>query len=127
MKKICKCCGKMFENNDQTKKMSYEEYLLAYVKGGSAKYTKIMLDNGADPNYVNENGNSLLMIAVMNNNPEIVKLLLEYGATGLQKNISGQSPLDLAIYKIYKSDNNMNEVIKLLVKHEVPSFHVLPA
>lgn len=49
--------------------------MLNYI---NAKAVKRYLDNGADINYIDKNG-SLLNKAISNREPEIVKVLLDYG------------------------------------------------
>ena len=71
----------------------------------------ILLKGGADPNMKDERGNSLLQLATLNDDTEMVKLLLHYGA---KPNLDSfdRSSLDTAISK-----RNF-EIVKLLLGHD---------
>ena len=47
------------------------------IQGNSPEIVKILLENKADPNFVNKNGITALILASYLNYPEIVKLLQE--------------------------------------------------
>ena len=55
------------------------EYLGAYLGAAFTKGVKFLLENGADPNIVNESGDTALIDAA-SGNLEIVRLLLTHGA-----------------------------------------------
>lgn len=77
--------------------LQYDRVLLEAVKAGKCDIAKKMLLHGAscqDSN--NEKGNIALYWAVKNNHPDIVSLLLAYGADPLIKNKYGETILDLA-------------------------------
>ena len=54
--------------------------LILSLETGNARLFNLLMENKADPNVVNEKKVSALMLAIANNNPEQVKLLLEAGA-----------------------------------------------
>lgn len=54
------------------------------------------LDKGLDPNLVNENGWTLLMLAAVEGNVEMGKLLLEAGAFTTAENAKGDTALSIA-------------------------------
>lgn len=54
------------------------------------------LDKGLDPNLVNENGWTLLMLAAVEGNVEIGRLLLEAGAFTTAANAKGDTALSIA-------------------------------
>ena len=59
------------------------------------KIIKLLLENGADPNYANKVLHPL-NLAIRANEPEIVKLLLYYGADPNKKNIYNKTSFDMA-------------------------------
>jgi ankyrin repeat protein len=61
--------------------------------------TKLLIDNGANVNAKNANGQSSLVIAVGKENPEITKLLIERGADVNVESKSGFTPLHWATYR----------------------------
>lgn len=75
-----------------------ESFPLYYcVRNGNPRMVKTFLDRGADPDPEDlSSGNSFLLMAVDDNQPEIVKLLIEYGANPETTNSMGQSPLEYA-------------------------------
>jgi len=56
----------------------------------------LFLDRGADINAVDDQGHTALMNAVVNDKPELVRLMLERGADPGIRNHEGQSALDWA-------------------------------
>lgn len=54
------------------------------------------LDKGLDPNLVNENGWTLLMLAAVEGNVEMGRLLLEAGAFTSANNAKGENALTIA-------------------------------
>lgn len=54
--------------------------LILSLETGNTRLFKLLMENKADPNVVNEKKVSALMLAIANNDPEQVKLLLEAGA-----------------------------------------------
>lgn len=81
------------------------------VKRSYAAATRVLLAAGADPNRTSQTGvaSTLLYHATKNNNPAIVKLLLESGA--LPDCGEGEHPLFIAGYKGYQ------EVAQSLLQH----------
>ena len=55
------------------------------------------LDKGMDPNLVNENGWTLLMIAAVEGNVEMGRLLLDAGAFTTAANAKGDTALTIAV------------------------------
>jgi ankyrin repeat protein len=62
---------------------------------------------------VDGNGETPLLVAVEKNNPEAIKLLLEFGANPSTKNRLGDSPIDKAV------DSKNTAVLDLLIKGQV--------
>jgi ankyrin repeat protein len=54
------------------------------------------LDKGLDPELSNENGWTLLMLAAVEGNVEMGKLLIEAGASTTSANAKGDTPLSIA-------------------------------
>jgi len=63
---------------------------------GHASTVKESLSAGACVNSINANGDTPLILAVANNQVEIVRILLSAGANPSIKNTSGESALDIA-------------------------------
>ena len=57
----------------------------------------LLLENGANPNVVDNRNCTPLHFAVSNGNPAMVTLLLQHGADRAAKTLSGHTPLDFAI------------------------------
>jgi ankyrin repeat protein len=63
------------------------------------KTLSILLDHGADVNSIDLYGESLLHLAVLRGNKDIVSVLLKYHASSNMKDQNGQTPLDIALKK----------------------------
>ena len=59
--------------------------------------TILLLENGANPENKNENGNTPLHEACESDSVDIIKLLLEYGANRFTRNKKGFFPLNLCV------------------------------
>lgn len=83
---------------------------------------KVLLENGADANAVDEYGRFPLHCAVVMNNVESIRMLLDYGAKvdSIDKE-TGKGPLDLAVTHEGSSttlrSNFDKDIINLLVEH----------
>jgi ankyrin repeat protein len=75
-------------------------HLAAYI-GNYAK-VKSLIEKGADPNSRNNDGDSVLDLAVSGGHKEIAKLLIDSGANLNAKNRMGQTPLHIAARTGYK-------------------------
>ncbi|MCB1140869.1 MAG: ankyrin repeat domain-containing protein [Leptospiraceae bacterium] len=65
--------------------------------GGSISVVQLFLETGMEPNFVNKNGEPLLLRAVHSQNPELVELLIDRGANINQGNKEGRTPLMEAV------------------------------
>ena len=65
--------------------------LFHQVTAGNTEQAAVLLQNGANVNYTNEYGNSILHFA---ETPALIKLLLAHGANPAAKNKRGQTPFD---------------------------------
>ena len=66
-----------------------ENKAFSYIKSSDLGSLKKYVLDGGNPNLVDENGNSLLLLAIMNNDLRIFKFLLENGATFNFRNEQG--------------------------------------
>jgi ankyrin repeat protein len=83
------------------------------VMSGTMDNEKIMenvIKNGAKVNYINKDNVSAIMIAAkISKNPEILKLLIKYGADKKAKDSLG-----ISVYEILKSNPNLKNNKELL-------------
>ena len=63
------------------------------------EFIHFLLKNGADPNVLYLNDNSVLHYACQNSNINIVKLLCDYGANINSKNKHGNTPVWVAVHE----------------------------
>lgn len=73
--------------------ISTDKLLQVYVGAGDAPKVRESLENGADPNWVSRNGNSLLDLAVQGGWLEVTELLLKAGADPNQNSTARSTPL----------------------------------
>ncbi|MBR1437053.1 MAG: ankyrin repeat domain-containing protein, partial [Synergistaceae bacterium] len=79
------------------------------VKDPDYELVKLLLENGANVQAVDERGGTVLMYAASRSEPEILKLLLDNGAEINAQDESGITALMLAVR------SNSSEAIKLLL------------
>ncbi|GAA5978041.1 hypothetical protein JCM11641_006608 [Rhodosporidiobolus odoratus] len=79
--------------------LEYARQFFTAAREGNAEAFREPLQAGLPPNMINENGDSLLMLAAYHGHAEVVKLLLQHGADPNRLNDRNQSPLSGAIYK----------------------------
>jgi len=77
-----------------------------------------LIDQGADVNGVNSNGNTILHVASKYNSPEVVRHLLKSGANPNAKNESGNSPVHIACKA------NRPEILEVLIEFNADFFAV---
>jgi ankyrin repeat protein len=78
------------------------------IKRGDEPALRTALEEGLDPNSINQNGWTLLMLAAVEGNATVGKLLLEHGADRARTNNKEQTAAALAI------DRNHAEFAALL-------------
>lgn len=84
-------------NKNNTKKSEYSPIALA-IKANQQDLLSMMLERGADPNFVSQDGNTLLTTAVNHAyDLGILERLLLEGADPIRKNRDGNSALSIAI------------------------------
>jgi ankyrin repeat protein len=66
------------------------------ANGSQGEVTRILLSRGADPNLCNAEGDSALILAVLQTNAPIVRLLLQKGADASRMGNGSQTPLSIA-------------------------------
>ncbi|MDO4262933.1 MAG: ankyrin repeat domain-containing protein [Deinococcus sp.] len=69
------------------------------ARAGEAAEVRQWLEKGVPANLTNEKGDTLLMLAAYNGQPEVVRVLLEAGADAGRANDRGQTPLQAAAFK----------------------------
>lgn len=74
------------------------------------KLVRVLIEQGADVNLVDNYGWAPLHYAAMNGNSDALSFLLAYGADKNRKAQQGESPLHWAV------NNNQNETVSLLVR-----------
>lgn len=79
---------------------------------GYEKFTKMLLENGADPNLRNIHGSSALHAAANNGNENIVNLLLENGADVELANKIGFTSLHVAVSKGFEN------IVEILINND---------
>ena len=77
---------------------TYDDMLVA-IKTGSAPDVRAILNRGLDPNTVDREGYTLLMLAIRDGNGDIVDVLLAAKANPNARNIHGDTALRLAAFK----------------------------
>jgi ankyrin repeat protein len=73
---------------------------MAYL--GDVDGVRLLLEAGADPNAVDQSGNTALHDAVLSRQHLVVALLVAGGADSSVRNLEGKSPLDLALADGYR-------------------------
>ena len=93
-----------------------DKLLMAAVENGCTciNACQLILEKGANPNYIGENGIQPLTVAVEKRNTELCCLLLHRGAS---IPINGRKELDEAL--CHAMDRNMTDLIRLLLSHGV--------
>ena len=92
---------------DQTNDIG--QCFLYSIKFGIPSICEYFLSHGANINAKNQFEDTVLQIAVNNNNKEIVELFIKYGADVNEKNIDGETALHIAVA------NNYKEIAEILI------------
>jgi ankyrin repeat protein len=71
------------------------------IKRGDEPALRAALATGLDPNLVNQNGWSLLMLAAVEGNVPVGRLLLEFNADPALQNNKGETALTIAQHRGY--------------------------
>ncbi|KAK6633086.1 hypothetical protein RUM43_012829 [Polyplax serrata] len=71
-------------------------YFAILVLRSSIEVLSFLLSRGSDPNECDSRGQTVLMQAVLSGRPEVVQLLIRYGATITARNLYGNSACDMA-------------------------------
>ncbi len=90
----------------------YSPLTLAIAKN-KLEAAKVLLENGADANQFDGNGETPLLVAVNFDHAGAVELLLKFGANPSTKNRLGDSPIDRAV------DKKNTALLDLLIKGQV--------
>lgn len=92
--------------------------ITAAIKEGRTDDVKSYLEQGGNPDGINDQGQSLLLVAAVEKHPDIVRLLLDKGADPNIADMLGQTPLFFASYNqdldsveaLIKAGANVNAV-----------------
>lgn len=95
---------------------SYEDSLSSALRGDTAQLVQL-LNRGVDPNTVDNQGNSLLMLAAREGNRETVAAILKFRPKVAQRNAAGDSALMLAALKGHE------DIVDLLLDAGAPMDH----
>ena len=87
-----------------------ETALLTAAKNGNTSFVVELLDLGADPNALNDDGNSSVWFACYSNQSSTLKVLIQEGAVLDIQNDNGATPL------IYVASKGHYQMVKLLVE-----------
>lgn len=102
---------------NETLAVDYEasgEGLREAIKNGDSAVAKKLLNQGVDANYCDKQGSSLLHLAAVFNQTEIVFALMDHGARLDCKNSQGETPLDCAPVTLqYKMKKKIEEAEQL--------------
>ncbi|KAL5572267.1 hypothetical protein UlMin_021864 [Ulmus minor] len=105
--------GQVNNSTSDQSKIDYEvngEGLREAIKNGDTTAVKKLLSQGVDANYHDKQGLSLLHLAAVFNQTEIVFTLMDSGANLQYKNAQGETPLDCAPATLqYKMREKMKE------------------
>lgn len=89
----------------------------------SYEVCKVLIEHGADVNYVDQNGESILMCAVGGGDYDMAKLLIEHGADVHYEKPDGTNMITAAVAALYAGDTlketTQNEIIGLLLAKKV--------
>lgn len=91
------------------------EHFISACRKNKITKVKKMLDDGIDPNYLDDENWTALYFGSFHRHYDIVKILLEYGADPNIQNEVGRAPLHVAVSNGYRGDLS---IVKLLLKKE---------
>ncbi|KAK6622473.1 hypothetical protein RUM44_002284 [Polyplax serrata] len=74
----------------------WSPFMRGVVLRSSIEVLSFLLSRGSDPNECDSRGQTVLMQAVLSGRPEVVQLLIRYGATITARNLYGNSACDMA-------------------------------
>ena len=106
-------CIKNSKNLKNEMKGFNEELLEAVIKNDQEK-VKLLIQRGANVNFKNERGDTLLLISAKNGNTELMKILIEAGANLNFKDIDGNSVLICLLKGIANKSNQKSNLDKLI-------------
>jgi ankyrin repeat protein len=103
-------CEKTTVQHSKENKMEQEDLVNLVTKNDIVKL-KIALDKGNDVNTTNQNGQSLLLIAVIGNQTEMAKLLVTYKADVNFQDFQKDSPF------LYAGASGQTELVQLFLQN----------
>lgn len=99
-------------DSDALNKKVDDMLMFRYIESGATNYIELYLANGGDPNIRNEEGESLLHMAVLHHRHFAVKVLINHHADINLTTPNGLTPLHYAA-QIDNSENMIELLIKL--------------
>ncbi|WOK97576.1 vacuolar protein sorting-associated protein 27 isoform X1 [Canna indica] len=106
--------GQASNNTIDKARSNYEvsgEGIREAIKNSDATAVIELLSKGVDPNYCDKKGLTLLHLAAVFNQTEIVFILMDHGASTESKNAQGETPLECAPTMLqYKMRKKMEEL-----------------
>lgn len=102
-------CHSTIENT-KTERMENQD-ILSFVKKNDIRGVSKALESGADVNIADNNKRSLLLIATVNQQTEMVKLLVKHGANVNQQADNLDSPF------LYAGASGQTELVQLFLDH----------
>lgn len=79
------------------------ENIFYQARNGRVHEIQDLFRGGIDPDSIDKNGNSILIIACQNNHKDLARLCLQYSADINWRNNAGKSALDFAVMYKYKN------------------------
>lgn len=86
------------------------------VRNGNIQDVRIFLDEGGDPNLLNKDGHSLLLLAIVNGNIEVFELLLDFGANPNFR-VKGANPSERLVVMELAAISSDHRYLEAALKH----------
>ncbi|MFW6231348.1 MAG: ankyrin repeat domain-containing protein [Nanoarchaeota archaeon] len=86
--------------------------LIKAIRRHSLEEVRMLLDQGADPNMMDDHGNPALINAIEYMYPEIVLMLLMHGADPMSRNCDGDTALEMVANAIENFATIFNALVE---------------
>lgn len=98
---------------------SEENPVIIAINKNNGKIARYLIENGADANYADSSGRSLLMFEAYNIEPSFCKLLINHGAKVNTEDKKGYSAIEYVLDHSRRetTENDIDETITLLLEH----------
>jgi ankyrin repeat protein len=106
-------------NKIKVSSVSEENPVIIAINKNKDKISKYLIENGADANYTDSSGRSLLMLEAYNTDSSFCKLLMKHGAKVNQEDKKGYSALEYVLDHSRRetTEHNIDEIITDLLEH----------